>query len=185
MLPPGPFDLILADPPWSFRAYSAKGHGKSAVRHYPVMTEAELAALPVASIAAADSVLVMWTTWSQLASGLPLRIIEGWGFRASSGGAWAKTTREGLPAFGTGYVLRDASEPFLVARRGKLPPGLSRAERNLILSPRREHSRKPAEMHAMLERLLPDARRVELFAREPRPGWTVWGNETQKFSAAE
>jgi N6-adenosine-specific RNA methylase IME4 len=90
-----------------------------------------------------------------------------------------------LPAFGTGYVLRDACEPFIIARRGKrLPAGLRATERNLILAERREHSRKPTEMHEMLERLAPDARRAELFARERRTGWDCWGNQVGKFGVA-
>lgn len=50
-----------------------------------------------------------------------------------------------------------------------------------FVAPAREHSRKPPEARAMLERMTPRAWRCELFAREPWPGNEVWGNETDKF----
>lgn len=96
-------------------------------------------------------------------------------------------------AFGTGYVLRSASEPFLVGKIGR-PEPLSRSERNVILAPedvpdsidaiRREHSRKPVQMRDMITRILPRAYCCELFGREPWAGHDVWGNEVEKFGAA-
>ena len=74
-------------------------------------------------------------------------------------------------AFGTGYRLRCAGEPFLIATRGK--PKTSRRVRNVIEGPRRQHSRKPEEAFAAAEAMMPDARRIEVFSRQPRPGWAT------------
>ena len=54
---------------------------------------------------------------------------------------------------------------------------------SVIHSPKREHSRKPDEMHAMIDAVEAwhGLRKLEMFARESRPGWTTWGNQTTKF----
>lgn len=84
-------------------------------------------------------------------------------------------------AFGGGYVLRSAAEFYLVGTIGR-PAVLSRSVRNLIDAPLREHSRKPDQLHHDVERLYAGPY-AELFAREGRPGWDVWGNQTAKFDA--
>lgn len=180
-VPPGPFNCILADPPWSFKNFSPKGHAKGAHAQYACMDRAELTLLPVRSVAAEDCALFMWATWPMLPDAIVL--MSAWGFTYKTGGAWAKQSKTGSAwAFGTGYIFRSASELLLVGTRGK-PEWLNRSERNLWVAPIREHSRKPDIVHQMIERLTPGPR-LELFARETRPGWTAWGNETAKFGEA-
>jgi N6-adenosine-specific RNA methylase IME4 len=177
-LPPGRFGAILADPPWAFAVRSAKGHTKSPENHYRTMAFAELAALPVAELAAPDCLLWIWATWPHLPTAMQL--LDAWGFRFKTGGAWVKRTETRKIAFGTGYLVRSATEPFLLATRGAPKIG-SRSIRNVIVARRREHSRKPPEARRMLEALRPGAPALELFAREPWPGHTVWGNDTGRF----
>jgi N6-adenosine-specific RNA methylase IME4 len=139
-------------------------------------------------------VLMLWTTWGLLLhGGDPKRhfvgadaarsrvgeVIKAWGFRYVTGGPWLKRTVTGKLAFGCGYRLRDCNEPFLVAIAGE--PLTSKGERNLIDGLRREHSRKPDEAFAWCERLMPQARRLELFSRQSRKGWDTWGLEAGKF----
>lgn len=178
-LTPMRYGAILCDPPWAYDMRSAKGYAKSPEAQYQTMSPDALAALPVGHLAAPDCLLFMWATFPHLPQALAL--MNAWGFTYSTGGAWAKRTPSGKAAFGTGYVLRSACEPFLVGRVGN-PQTASRSERNLIDALRREHSRKPPEMRAMVERLLPRAWCVELFAREPWPGHDVWGNQTDHFA---
>jgi N6-adenosine-specific RNA methylase IME4 len=54
---------------------------------------------------------------------------------------------------------------------------LDRGIDQVIYAPVREHSRKPDEMYARIERLFGDIPRIELYAREQRPGWTAWGDQ--------
>jgi N6-adenosine-specific RNA methylase IME4 len=49
-----------------------------------------------------------------------------------------------------------------------------------MVAPRREHSRKPDETHDRIAALV-DGPYLELFGRQSRTGWTVWGNESDKF----
>lgn len=177
-LRPLSYGAIIADPPWAYEMRSANGYAKSPEAHYATMTEAKIAALPVGHLAGRDCLLFLWSTWPHLP--VAMRIMAAWGFTYRTGGSWTKLTRSGKRAFGTGYIFRSATEPFLIGTIGE-PAYRSKSIRNLIESERREHSRKPPEARAMIETLLPDVFACELFARETWPGHQVWGNEAGKF----
>jgi N6-adenosine-specific RNA methylase IME4 len=177
-LTPMKYGVILADPPWAYEMRSEAGYAKSPEAHYSTMSEADLLALPVSELAGPDCLLFLWSTWPHLPQAQAL--MAAWGFQYKTGGAWVKRTESGKVAFGTGYVLRSATEPFLIGTVGA-PVYRSRSIRNLIEGVRREHSRKPPEARQMLDTLLPDVWGCELFAREPWPGRDVWGNETARF----
>ena len=172
------YGVILADPPWRFSNFSAKGEAKNPVAHYDCMTLASIKALPVGLLAAPDCALLMWATAPLLPAAVS--VIDAWGFTFKSAGAWAKQSSTGKAwAFGTGYCFRSAAEFFLLATRGS-PKVLNRSTRNLIVAPVREHSRKPDALHDMAAALYPGPR-LELFARQRRPGWDAWGNRVDKF----
>jgi N6-adenosine-specific RNA methylase IME4 len=112
-------------------------------------------------------------------------VIEAWGFAYKTGGfEWVKTNADGSLFMGMGYHTRSNSEPCLLATRGRGLDRLARDVRQAILAPRREHSRKPDEQYARIERLYgPGIRRLEVFARTAWPGWTAWGREVGRFAA--
>lgn len=172
------YDLIQADPPWHFSLYSDKGDKKSAQAQYGTMSLDAIKDLPVDQLAGDDAALFLWATWPMLPQAF--EVMAAWRFRYVSGGVWHKKTKHGRTAFGTGYRLRSASEPWLLGVIGN--PQTSRSHRNVIEGLAREHSRKPDEAYAWCESYMPHARRVDLFARETRPGWTSWGNENSKFN---
>lgn len=209
-LPAGPFPVILADPPWRFATFSEKGRGRcpdgpltrnesrqnSPARHYDTMSLEEIKALPVAASAAKDCVLLMWAVDPLLPAAL--EVGAAWGFKFKTiAFVWAKerrTTSKRGAAFtnpdeqrfpmGTGYWTRANPELCLLFTRGH-PKRVSASVRKLLIAPRREHSRKPDEQYDRIEALV-DGPGLELFARQNgRPGWTCWGNETDKFEAAE
>lgn len=184
-LAPASFDVIMADPPWAYKMRGPTGYEKSPQAHYECMDIDALKALPVGRLAAPDCLLWMWTTWPFLANGAALELIRAWGFEGKTGLPWVKTTVNGNVAFGTGYVLRSCSEPVILATRGAptYDKDFTRRTRALLNAVAREHSRKPDDAYAMCERMIPAARRLDLFAREARPGWSVWGNQTNRFAA--
>lgn len=135
--------------------------------------------LPVSQLAAPDCAMIMWATAPMLPEAIDT--MKAWGFRFKSAGAWAKQSSTGEKwAFGTGYCYRSAAEFWLLGTLGS-PRQKVRNVRNLIVAPVREHSRKPDRMRQDIEALW-EGPYCELFGRESSPGWSVWGNQTEKFS---
>jgi N6-adenosine-specific RNA methylase IME4 len=78
-----------------------------------------------------------------------------------------------------GFTTRKNSESCWLGRRGN-PKILSHAVREVIVSPAREHSRKPDEFYRRVEQFCPGPR-LDLFGRQSRPGWVAYGAESTKF----
>ena len=176
------YDVIMADPPWSFDAWSAGGNTKNAKAQYACMSTADICALPVDQLAKGDCWLWLWATFPMLPQAM--QVLDAWRFTYVTGGAWIKRGDSGRLAMGTGYVLRGNAEPFLIARFGKQRT-FSRSILNVLEAPRREHSRKPDRAYAVCEELFGPAFRADLFSRESRPGWDAWGRESSKFDAGK
>ena len=170
------YSVILADPPWAFRAWSNKGKGRSAEQHYPTMRLEDIKALPVADLAAEDCVLFLWATFPMLKEALA--VVEAWGFVYKTVAfTWVKENRKSPGLFwGLGYWTRANAEVCLLATRGS-PKRQSAAVHQVILSPVEQHSKKPDAVRERIVTLMGDVPRVELFARQQSPGWDVWGNE--------
>lgn len=175
-LPAGPFGCILADPPWSFRTYGGKDVAPArGAQPYAVMSLDDIKAIPVATVAAKDCLLFMWTVSHLQAAAFD--VAAAWGFKpVSIAFIWDKSR------MGMGYWTRQEAEVCHLFKRGK-PRRLSRGVRQIIKAPRREHSRKPDEQYERIERLV-DGPYLELFARQAWPDWQAWGNQTGKFDVA-
>lgn len=181
------FDLIMIDPPWPFANYSAKGLGKAPAKHYRTWTIDKIKRLPVGQLAAGNCALFLWACSPLLfdasrPSYSPTGdVLQAWGFKYGALGGWAKKTVNEKTAWGPGYVVRSVMEPFIIATTGS--PEHSKGAANLIDGIRREHSRKPETAYRWCEEYMPKARRIELFSRTERKGWSVWGDEVGKFEA--
>jgi N6-adenosine-specific RNA methylase IME4 len=198
-LPTGPFQLILADPPWAFRTHSGANRTPTqkkfneAEDHYPTMPLADIAALPVGDVAARHSLLAMWAVGSHLDAAMELG--AAWGFTfVTDLFYWLKqklidadqidlfTGDIPPPRISMGYHTRKQLEPVLLFKRGKGLPVLDHSVRQLIIAPTREHSRKPPEQYERLDALYgTHITRLEMFTRTRREGWAAWGNEVGKF----
>ena len=205
-LPQGHFAAVVADPPWRFDTWSAKGRDRCPdgiktraeprnnrpENHYETMTIDGILEMPVASLCAKDCVLFLWAVDPMVPQAIAVG--EAWGFKYKTVGFyWVKLRKEGITRgedqtewdkklfpMGTGYWSRPNPEQCLLFTRGK-PKRVSANVRKLILAPRREHSRKPDETIERVEQLV-SGPYLELFARTERPGWRAWGNETTKFN---
>jgi N6-adenosine-specific RNA methylase IME4 len=176
------FATILADPPWQFQNRT----GKMAPEHrrlsrYSTMTLQEIKELPVEAIAADTAHLYLWVPNALLADGL--QVMDHWGFTYKTNLIWYKIRKDGGPdRRGVGFYFRNVTEMILFGVRGKkartLAPG--RSQENLISSMKREHSRKPDEQYRLIESCSPGPF-LELFARGPRKGWQVWGNQSENY----
>lgn len=182
-LEPRAYSLVMIDPCWHFVTRSPKGDEKSPQAKYRTMTLADIAALPVGDLAHADGCLFwVWVTGAGLRD--QMRMLDAWGLRFVTSGAWVKTTVHGKLAFGTGYVLRNCHEPYIIAASGR-PVTKSKSVRSAILAPVREHSRKPDEAYRDARLLIPTGRAADVFSCQTRPGWEAWGNEAGLYDKLE
>src|ERR1700721_414117 len=199
-LPQRHFGAILIDPPWRFKSYSAiRSANPNSIRHverhYATMGIAEIQSLPLRGlIAPTGGPPFLWSTGPHLPQAI--ETIKAWGFKYSGVAfTWVKLkkshdaaqlrvlpTADGDFHVGLGLTTRKNAEFCLLARWGNARRN-SKKVRELILAPRREHSRKPEEAATRIEQYCAGPY-LELFARTERPGWTCRGNEVGKFSAA-
>lgn len=174
------YQIIYADPPWSYKTYSNKN-----VCPYPVMTNEDIYNLPVSDLADENCVLFIWVTFPKLLEGI--ETIKRWGFTYKSlGFSWTKRNKKNnTPFWGMGYWTRQNCEVCLLATKGK-PKRKSMGVHSVLDFPIMEHSRKPDEVRKRIIELLGDLPRIELFARKREnlfgnnlEGWDVWGNEVE------
>lgn len=168
----GKYRTIYVDPPWQ-----ETGGGKikrGADRHYSLMTLAEIEALPIAQLAHSEGChLYLWVTNNFLRKAF--EILDAWGFEYITVITWQKDR------FGLGQYFRGITEHCIFAStKRRLPYKLIDGKRAQgvtgFYEPKTIHSRKPAEMRRMIERVSYEPR-IELFARQTFPGWDCWGNE--------
>jgi N6-adenosine-specific RNA methylase IME4/ParB-like chromosome segregation protein Spo0J len=160
------YPIIYADPPWRFEVYDEEtGTERSAGMHYPCMSIADISAMPISDLATDDAVLFLWTTNTHLDDAI--EVIRAWGFTYKTNAVWVK------PSVGLGYLVRNRHELFLIATKGDIPAPLPANRPDSVI----EHSRKPDAAYELIDGMYPGLPRIELFARQARPGWDVWGNE--------
>ncbi len=176
----GRFATILADPPWRF----ANRTGKMAPEHkrlsrYGTLGQEEIVDLPVSELVLPQSHLYLWVPNALVREGL--EVMKAWGFTYKTNIVWCKVRKDGGPdGRGVGFYFRNVTELILFGVRGSLrtfKPG--RTQVNIITTRKREHSRKPDELYDIIESCSPGPY-LELFARQKRPGWMQWGDETDK-----
>ncbi len=171
------FGTVLADPPWRFTNRT----GKMAPEHrrlsrYTTMELEEIMGLPVAQCALPQSHLYLWVPNALVPEGL--EVMRRWGFAYKTNLVWYKTRKDGGPdGRGVGFYFRNVTEIVLFGVRGSLRTReAGRRQTNIVVKPKREHSRKPDELYPIIEACSPGPY-LELFARTRRPGWAHWGDE--------
>lgn len=174
----GGFQTVLADPPWRFQNRT----GKVAPEHrrldrYSTMSLDDICALPVDAVTAKNAHLYLWVPNALLPDGI--RVMEEWGFKYKSNLVWAKRRKDGGPdGRGVGFYFRNVTELILFGVKGSMRTlAPARSQVNMIETRKREHSRKPDEQYDLIEQCSPGPY-LEMFARYPRDGWTVWGDES-------
>ena len=158
-LPEGVFEIVYADPPWVYEFGVTSS--RTIERHYATMTIEQICALPIPEICAPSAMLFLWATSPSLK--VALSVMEAWGFSYRSSMVWVK---DGI---GLGYYARINHEFLLIGRKGDYPaPEPSLRPSSVISASKGRHSEKPVAVYEMLERMYPQARKVELFSREAR-----------------
>lgn len=184
-----PYKTIVADPPWPYNGGGPVGTGgrgadfvrdapsASASERYDLMSLADLAALNVPEVASENAHLYLWTTNSFMVEAHDL--CRAWGFKPKTILTWTKTHQKDPTrvSMKTGYYFRGATEHIIFGVRGSLPLQIKDGVPTGFLWSRiGKHSVKPEAFFDVVERVSPGPY-LELFARQTRPGWDVWGNE--------
>jgi N6-adenosine-specific RNA methylase IME4 len=166
----GTYDVILADPPWRYDF--ANGYRRAIENHYPTMANEEIQQLDVRSLASPHAVLFLWATAPKLEEALD--VMRAWGFKYVSNAVWDKEK------MGMGHWFRMQHELLLIGRLKKTrSTPVPARQRSVFREARTTHSTKPQCVYEWIERGWPHANKLELFARRPRTGWDVWGNEVE------
>lgn len=171
------YQVIYADPPWSYRDKCAAGN-RGAGFKYETQDIDWIKSLPVVDIADDNCVLFLWATMPLLQEALDT--IAAWGFKYKTVGfTWVKKNKIKDSWFwGMGNYTRSNSEVCLLAVKGKNPPKrISNSVHSVVDARIEAHSKKPDEVRDRIVRLMGDVPRIELFARNHTEGWDVWGNE--------
>jgi len=162
------YPVIYADPPWRYE--HSKTDNRKIENQYPTMSLDELYALPVSKLATDDAVLLLWATSPKLEEAM--WVISAWDFVYRTNMVWIKDK------IGMGYYARQQHELLLIATRGSLPvPEPANRHSSIIEGPRVEHSKKPVGVYDIIEGMYPEYSKIELFGRQQRAGWVMWGNE--------
>ena len=165
-LPKDKYDIIYADPAWKYEG----GTDSSRIieNQYPTMDTEDICKIEVPS--AKDAILFLWVTSPKLEEGL--QVVNMWGFEYKTSMVWVKDH------IGMGYYARGRHEFLLIATKGSpgVPEPADRPD-SVIEDPRTEHSKKPEIVYDLIEKMYPNRKYLELFARNKREKWQSWGDE--------
>ncbi len=178
----GQFATVLADPPWRFQNRTGKvAPEHQRLKRYRTMSVEEICVMPVAAHLEETAHLYLWVPNALLPDGL--EVMRAWGFTYKTNIVWYKIRKDGGPdGRGVGFYFRNVTELLLFGVKGRMRTrDAGRRQVNLLSTRKREHSRKPVEMYSVIEECSPGPF-LELFAREPNPNWTSWGDEVDTYA---
>jgi len=181
------YNIIYADPPWKYNSrgmYQETYPKRKQTRKpqnvsekYNTLTTKEIGELNVRQIAEPNAALFMWTTDSHLEEALA--VIKLWGFKYRSiAFIWVKRSSRGKLCANVGAWTMKNAEICLIATKGNMAKHkIANNVYQIIDAERTEHSRKPDEARARIEKIFGNLPRIELFARRKTDGWDAWGDQ--------
>jgi site-specific DNA-methyltransferase (adenine-specific) len=170
------YSVIYADPAWKYNNQSPpclpeKQPDTCKIEYYyPTMTIQEIKDLKVKEMCEKDCVLFLWATTPAIQEAL--EVVKAWGFKYKTMVTWEKENRDCM-----GYWFRVCTEHLIVAVKGNVK-AFRDMERTCYHEKRGKHSKKPDHFYETIERVT-TGNRIELFARQKREGWDIWGNELE------
>ena len=167
--PPLP-QLVLADPPWSYDF--AQSDSRQIENQYPTGSVADI--IDHKPETEKDCVLFLWATVAKLQEAM--EVMDGWGFQYKTHAVWDKEK------IGMGYWFRGQHELLLVGTKGTMSPPQPEQRRSSVFREPRDtkHSAKPISVYEWIESAFPDLVKLEMYCRNPRQGWQVFGNESRE-----
>jgi N6-adenosine-specific RNA methylase IME4 len=179
-----PYNVIYADPPWSYKKSNAgRGGNSSASKKYQTMTNEDICCLPIADLTEKNAVLFVWATVPLMPEAFA--VMGSWGFSYKTMLTWRK-----VMSLGMGYWFRGQCEHLLLGVKGKVKPFYMQVP-NFYQCKAGRHSEKPHYFRELIatatDKVFQEPRRLELFARSKHnlfgddvfKGWEVFGNEVK------
>lgn len=176
----GHHDVVIIDPPWPMATRSAKGRNKLPTYETVGLDELMQLGRTIRSLLARDAVALVWITAPQLSNAM--MVVAQWGLSYRTYRVWKKKR------IGTGYWTRSNGEILLICTRGKpKAPVMGKQGNSIFEAPAKDkrHSSKPICLHEWVETHYPNARKLELFARDEREGWTTYGGDLGTWITAD
>lgn len=176
------YNVIYADPPWSYeKSNSGRGGKSSAIKKYVTMTMNDIYSMPVKEMCDKSAVLFLWVTVPLLPE--CMAVLDAWGFKYKTMLTWRK-----VMSLGMGYWFRGQCEHLILGVRGKVKPFYMQ-KANFYQCRAGKHSEKPHYFRELImdatDKVFAEPKRLELFARSKHnlfgddvfQGWDVYGNE--------
>ena len=166
------YEIIYADPPWKISYYPRENRKKMKWENYQLMKFEDIKKMPIKNMGSDNSVLFLWSTNTFLPKALEL--IKEWGYKYHCTITWKKDN--GITMRG----MHRTTEFMLFCYKGKFPNiGSGKAFPCHVEHKRGKHSEKPNLFRKLIIEKFGDLPRLELFAREKREGFDVFGNEVE------
>jgi N6-adenosine-specific RNA methylase IME4 len=162
------YRVVYADPPWSYGNDIGDNYG-NVEAHYPTMKIEDICALPVKDMMETNAVLFLWATSPLLEDAFS--VIHSWGFNYKTSFIWDKIKHN------FGFYNSVRHELLLVATKGSCLPDVKELVDSVVSIERTKHSEKPEYFRELIEKLYPNGKKIELFARIQYNSWDCWGNQ--------
>jgi len=163
------YNIIYADPPWSYNDKQNSKDLGGALKHYSTMSIKDISSLPIKQITDKNAVLFLWVTSPLLETSF--EAIKAWGFKYKTSFVWDKVKHN------MGHYNSVRHELLLIAIKGSYTPQVKKLFDSVVSEERTQHSKKPQIFRDIINTIYPQGNRIELFARQKTEGWDVWGNE--------
>ena len=170
-LPEGKYNVIYADPPWQYTSgdqHTTEAQDTVLGTHYPSMPLDAICAMNVQELSASNCALFLWCTSPTLEEAF--QVVNSWGFNYKASMVWDKVLHN------VGHYVSVRHEILLICIKGSMPH-IEKLVDSVYEEERTKHSRKPKYFREVIEGMYPNAKRLELFAREKNDGWKAWGND--------
>lgn len=184
------YNVIYADPPWQYKATTGRGFKSGAKEKYAVMTNEDIAKMPITDFTEKDCICFLWVTVPLLPEGLST--LKAWGFEYKTMITWRK-----IMSLGMGFWFRGQCEHLVMGIKGKVK-AFRQQNANFYESEEFEvdechqqkvgkHSQKPSYFRDLISKAVAVSfetpEKLELFARTREgmfgdheyDGWDVYG----------
>lgn len=149
----GKFDVIYADPPWSYAEVPYFKKSLAIQYKYPTISQNEMKKIDVESIAKKNCWMFMWAVWAQLPHAIDLMTSWGFSYRTCAF-VWSKKTKNGKNAKTYGRCCTQGSTEIVLCGKRGSPKRYAKNVEQFIQTVRRGNSQKPDEIYDRIDKVV-------------------------------